>query len=169
MPARQPTAAVLPGPPRPVKSYSLYKVKQRHGSAAIRAQEWDGGARGNPGPAGAGAVLYEHESSTEVPLPVCPCFKEPAAHTRSSFSARLLAQVGCVCVTLGHATNNVAEYRGLLAGLQAARDLGVRRLIVTGDSMLVVNQARKFPLWRPWLQCAACSSLLTGSMRRGCR
>ena len=55
--------------------------------------------------------------------------------------ARHLVQVGCVCVTLGHATNNVAEYRGLLAGLQAARDLGVRRLLVTGDSMLVVNQA----------------------------
>ncbi|KAK9821101.1 hypothetical protein WJX81_004150 [Elliptochloris bilobata] len=77
--------------------------------------EWDGGARGNPGPAGAGAVLYEDESSSEV---------------------------GSVCVTLGHATNNVAEYRGLVAGLEAARDLGVRRLRVMGDSLLVVNQMK---------------------------
>jgi len=46
-----------------------------------------------------------------------------------------------VCVTLGHATNNVAEYRGLISGLEAARDLGVRRLLVKGDSLLVVNQA----------------------------
>ena len=70
-----------------------------------------------------------------------------------------------MCVTLGHATNNVAEYRGLLAGLQAARDLGVRRLLVTGDSILVVNQAS--PSLAPWLQCAACSLLLTGGTALG--
>ena len=71
-----------------------------------------------------------------------------------------------MCVTLGHATNNVAEYRGLLAGLQAARDLGVRRLLVTGDSMLVVNQATPLSR-RPWLQCAACSLFLTGGTAGG--
>ena len=41
------------------------------------------------------------------------------------------------------ATNNVAEYEGLLAGLRAAAGLGIRRLIVKGDSQLVVNQVNK--------------------------
>src|SRR5438128_8158350 len=41
------------------------------------------------------------------------------------------------------ATNNVAEYEGLLAGLRAAAGLGVHRLIVKGDSQLVVNQVNK--------------------------
>lgn len=41
------------------------------------------------------------------------------------------------------ATNNVAEYEGLLAGLQAAHSLGIRRLLVKGDSQLVANQVGK--------------------------
>lgn len=42
-----------------------------------------------------------------------------------------------------HATNNVAEYEGLLAGIRAAKALEIRRLLVRGDSQLVVNQVRK--------------------------
>jgi probable phosphoglycerate mutase len=76
-------------------------------------QEFDGGARGNPGPAGAGAVLLHDASGAEV---------------------------GRVCTALGHATNNVAEYAGLIAGLRAALALGVERLRVLGDSKLVVMQ-----------------------------
>jgi len=41
------------------------------------------------------------------------------------------------------ATNNMAEYEGLLAGLRAAVGLGVRRLLVQGDSQLVINQISK--------------------------
>ena len=40
-------------------------------------------------------------------------------------------------------TNNTAEYKGLLAGLRIATDLGVKKLIVRGDSRLVVRQINK--------------------------
>jgi ribonuclease HI len=41
------------------------------------------------------------------------------------------------------ATNNTAEYEGLLAGLRIAIDLGIRKLIIRGDSQLVVRQVNK--------------------------
>ena len=40
-------------------------------------------------------------------------------------------------------TNNTAGYKGLLAGLKIAADLGIRKLIITGDSQLVVKQVNK--------------------------
>jgi ribonuclease HI len=72
----------------------------------------DGGARGNPGPAAYGYVL-EAEDGTVL-----------AAHGE----------------TIGVATNNVAEYRALLAGLEKAADVGVRELTVVSDSELLVRQ-----------------------------
>jgi ribonuclease HI len=75
--------------------------------------KFDGGSRGNPGPAGAGAVLYD-EGGYEV----------------SSVSAFLN----------GNATNNQAEYTGLVIGLEEALELGCTELVVYGDSMLVVKQ-----------------------------
>ncbi len=72
----------------------------------------DGGARGNPGP-GAAAFILNDEAGAEV-------------EARGEF--------------LGSVTNNVAEYRALIAGLQAARRLGARRLRVLMDSELVVRQ-----------------------------
>ena len=74
----------------------------------------DGGARGNPGPAAAAYVL-EAEDGTVL-----------AAHGEG----------------IGLATNNVAEYRALVAGLECARDLGVDELDVISDSELVVKQMR---------------------------
>ena len=74
----------------------------------------DGGARGNPGPAAAAYVL-EAEDGTVL-----------AAHGEG----------------IGLATNNVAEYRALVAGLECARDLGVHELDVVSDSELVVKQMR---------------------------
>jgi ribonuclease HI len=74
----------------------------------------DGGARGNPGPAAAAYVL-ETEDGT------------------------VLAAEG---EAIGVATNNVAEYRALLAGLAKALELGVRELDVVSDSELVVKQMR---------------------------
>ena len=74
----------------------------------------DGGARGNPGPAAYGYVL-ETEDGT------------------------VLDQRG---QTIGVATNNVAEYRALLAGLEAALARGVNELDVVSDSELLVKQMR---------------------------
>jgi ribonuclease HI len=74
----------------------------------------DGGARGNPGPAAAAYVL-EAEDGTVL-------------------DARGEA--------IGVATNNVAEYRALVAGLAKAADLGVDELEVVSDSELLVKQMR---------------------------
>ncbi|WP_067654992.1 bifunctional RNase H/acid phosphatase [Nocardia harenae] len=75
--------------------------------------EADGGSRGNPGPAGYGAVVFD------------------AAH------AEVLAERRA---GIGVATNNVAEYRGLIAGLAAAVELGAARVEVRMDSKLVIEQ-----------------------------
>jgi ribonuclease HI len=72
----------------------------------------DGGSRGNPGPAASGAVLFDE-------------------------SGAVLCEVGTY---LGVATNNVAEWTGLLTGLEAALELGVDDLAVRLDSELVVKQ-----------------------------
>jgi ribonuclease HI len=74
----------------------------------------DGGARGNPGPAAYGFVL-ETEDGT------------------------VLAAEG---EAIGVATNNVAEYRALLAGLERAAQLGVDEVEVVSDSELLVKQMR---------------------------
>jgi ribonuclease HI len=74
----------------------------------------DGGARGNPGPA-AYAFVLEAENGT------------------------VLDATG---ETIGVATNNVAEYRALVAGLARALELGVTELEVVSDSELVVKQMR---------------------------
>lgn len=52
------------------------------------------------------------------------------------------SQVSRVCHYMGKCTNNQAEYGGLIAGLQAARDRGCRDLHVRGDSALVINQIK---------------------------
>jgi tryptophan 2,3-dioxygenase/ribonuclease HI len=72
----------------------------------------DGGARGNPGPAAAAAVV-------------------------STPDGRVLDESA---VTLGHATNNVAEYRGLLLGLERAAALGATEVEVVNDSELIAKQ-----------------------------
>lgn len=75
--------------------------------------EADGGSRGNPGPAGYGAV-------------VCDAVSDEVLAERSE--------------ALGIATNNVAEYQGLIAGLRAALVLGADEVDVRMDSKLVVEQ-----------------------------
>jgi ribonuclease HI len=84
----------------------------------------DGGSRGNPGPAGYG-VRIEREDGTIVEL------KE----------------------ALPRATNNVAEYNGLLAALRWAAEHGVRTLHVKADSELLVKQMRgEYRVKNPGLQ-----------------
>jgi ribonuclease HI len=72
----------------------------------------DGGSRGNPGPAASGAVLFDEAGA-------------------------VLREVGTY---LGVATNNVAEWTGLVTGLEAAIELGIDDLAVRLDSELVVKQ-----------------------------
>ena len=54
----------------------------------------------------------------------------------------VMCQVGQICEGLGHATNNVAEYTGLLRGLEAALACGAVRIKCQGDSKLVVEQVQ---------------------------
>ena len=75
--------------------------------------EADGGSRGNPGPAGYGAVV------------------------RDARTGEVLAERS---ESIGRATNNVAEYRGLIAGLRAATELGADDVEVRLDSKLLVEQ-----------------------------
>ncbi|HSG27622.1 MAG TPA: ribonuclease HI family protein, partial [Candidatus Krumholzibacterium sp.] len=72
----------------------------------------DGAARGNPGPAAAAAVVFDTDGS----------------------------EIYSRAVSLGRATNNEAEYRGLILGLDLARALGCREILVRMDSELVVRQ-----------------------------
>jgi ribonuclease HI/probable phosphoglycerate mutase len=72
----------------------------------------DGASRGNPGPAGAGSVLIDAEGRERAARSLC----------------------------LGCCTNNVAEYRALLLGLQSALELGCKRVDIRLDSELIVRQ-----------------------------
>ena len=96
----------------------------------------DGAARGNPGPASAGAVLIDADR---------PDAGDPDA-TPTSVVAR----------PLGVQTNNVAEYTALVLALEEARRLGARQVDLRLDSMLIVEQlhgrwrvkdAKLRPLW----------------------
>jgi ribonuclease HI len=75
---------------------------------------FDGGSRGNPGPAGWGAYIVKDDGT-------------------------VLAELSGA---LGVATNNVAEYTGLIAALQWAADNDVTAMAVKGDSLLIVEQMR---------------------------
>ena len=75
----------------------------------------DGGARGNPGPAGIGAVILNGEG-------------------------KVIAEIS---EYIGEATNNQAEYKALIAGLVKAKELGTSDLEVFLDSELVVKQLNR--------------------------
>jgi probable phosphoglycerate mutase len=72
----------------------------------------DGGSRGNPGPAASGAVVTDE-------------------------TGRVLREIGTY---LGITTNNVAEWTGLITGLQAAVELGATDIVIRLDSELVIKQ-----------------------------
>ena len=77
----------------------------------------DGGSRGNPGPSAIGAVVFD------------PSVDPP----------RVLAEVS---ERIGVTTNNVAEYRALIAGLEAAARFAAPRVRVRADSKLVIEQVK---------------------------
>jgi ribonuclease HI len=83
-------------------------------SAAPLVVNVDGGARGNPGPAAIAAVITDPDGEV---------VEERAE-------------------SIGPATNNVAEYRALLLGIERARALGADEIELVGDSELVVKQVR---------------------------
>ena len=94
----------------------------------------DGGARGNPGPAAIGAVVLD--PTTDPPT-----------------------RLATVSERIGVATNNVAEYRAVIAGLEAARPYGARVARIRADSLLVVRQLQgawkiKHPPLRPLFERA---------------
>ena len=105
------------------------------------ANDWytahcDGGSRGNPGPAGFGAVITN-----------------PSGKVAAQFSRYL-----------GIQTNNYAEYQGLIAVLEWAAENGIKRLRVVSDSELMVKQMKGIykvkhpglqPLWQQARQLAA--------------
>ena len=78
----------------------------------------DGGARGNPGPAGIGVVLEDSQGGV----------------------------VAEIAEGIGYATNNVAEYRALITGLELALEHGCTELEVRIDSQLVAMQVQG--LWK---------------------
>jgi len=75
---------------------------------------FDGGSRGNPGPAGIGVVLAAQDGTPLI--------------TRGKF--------------IGVATNNVAEYAALIFALREAAKLGATKILVRGDSELIIKQMR---------------------------
>jgi ribonuclease HI len=74
--------------------------------------QFDGGSRGNPGPAGIGVVIRAEDGTAIVTL------------------GRFI----------GRATNNVAEYRALITAMEEAKKLGAKKVVIRGDSELVVKQ-----------------------------
>src|SRR5437763_712416 len=74
--------------------------------------EFDGGSRGNPGPAGIGVVVRAKDGTPLITL------------------GRFL----------GKCTNNVAEYRALITAMEEAKKIGARKIIIRGDSELIIRQ-----------------------------
>jgi len=91
---------------------------------------FDGCSKGNPGRAGAGAVIYKNN----IPQP------ENILYTHGVFVGE-------------KETNNVAEYMGLIIGLKDAVKLNIKNLEVNGDSLLVIKQMQgKYQVKSPMLQ-----------------
>jgi ribonuclease HI len=76
--------------------------------------QFDGGSRGNPGPAGIGVVISAEDGTSLITL--------------GQF--------------IGRATNNVAEYRALIVAMEKAKELGATKIIIRGDSELIIKQMR---------------------------
>lgn len=75
----------------------------------------DGGARGNPGPAGIGAVITDEKGKVVKEVSAC----------------------------IGETTNNQAEYQALIRGLEAAKKFGASEVAVVMDSELIIKQLKQ--------------------------
>jgi ribonuclease HI len=94
-----------------VAEETIRDVIEAEGTYLLR---FDGGSRGNPGIAGAGAVIYDTEGK----------------------------EVWSGSEYLKFGTCNQAEYSALLLGLNTAKEMGIRRIVVQGDSQLVIKQLK---------------------------
>ncbi len=112
-PARAPPPA--PSIPPPVKPAARPPLAEPTSKGRRLHLYSDGAARGNPGPAGAGAVLLKSDGT-------------------------VVARVGKF---LGRQTNNYAEYMGLILGLESALKLGADEIEIRADSELMVRQLLK--------------------------
>ncbi len=92
--------------------YTLHFIFMKYEKLTIFT---DGGSRGNPGPAGIGAVILDEEGNAVAEISQC----------------------------IGETTNNQAEYKALLAGLTKAKELGAKEAEVFLDSELVVKQLNR--------------------------
>ena len=112
--------SILMAPPSKltIMGYKIIKGSEEQEKEAFRLQ-FDGKSEPNPGPSSAGAVLYYPNSQT------------------------IKAEVGEYIL---NATNNEAEYTGLLIGFRLAVDLGIKHLVIAGDSNLVISQV--FGEWK---------------------
>lgn len=115
-PARWNTAGSLPGRERQGASEKggIAGAAPRGKDAGMHQLHVDGGSRGNPGPAGIGAVLTDPEGNT----------------------------VANISEFIGEATNNIAEYSAMVAGLRLALERNLSRLAVFSDSELIIKQLR---------------------------
>ena len=97
------------------KFFRLTNVKQKVTPIKILHEYvmmFDGASKGNPGPSGAGAIIYYNNT-----------------------------EVSSKGIFLGNnETNNVAEYHGLLLGLQQAIELNIKKITICGDSQLIIKQ-----------------------------
>ena len=96
------------------QNQALFPAPDQSNTGALLTAHVDGGARGNPGPAGYGVVIEDQAGQ---------------------IVARLKKY-------LGHQTNNYAEYMGLLAALHYCTEQGCKRLKVISDSELMVRQIK---------------------------
>ena len=92
----------------------LFSHAGEHAPERYLVAHIDGGARGNPGPAGYGVVIQDEAGR----------------------------KVGMLSEYLGHQTNNFAEYQGLIAALEYAIERGPKALAVISDSELLVRQIK---------------------------
>lgn len=92
---------------------------------------FDGASRGNPGPASYGCVIYRYGLVND----------------------KLGPEIATVKGYIGRTTNNVAEYSALLAGLRECLKLGIKKLEVRGDSLLVIKQVEGS--WKVRNKCLA--------------
>lgn len=78
--------------------------------------QFDGGSRGNPGESAGGAIIY---------------------HINKFNNKNIITKCGKY---IEYATNNQAEYIGLLCGIYKAKELNIKNILIEGDSLLVINQ-----------------------------
>jgi ribonuclease HI len=128
------------GEPRPLTP-GFDEPGAEHGSAPGFVVRTDGAARGNPGPASAGAALIALDRADA---------RDPRARPDATISDYL-----------GIQTNNVAEYTGVLRAVRLAAEMGARRVELLLDSNLIVEQlhgrwrvkdAKLQPLWAETLR-----------------